>query len=241
MTGSYRRAERIGIALGLAELFFIPAVVMAHPNVHAIVRGLGHVPLGNSSYVFLLAANVGAVIMPWMVFYQQGAVLDKGLKPANIPSERRDTAVGAVLTQGIMIVVVLTFAATVGRSHLGTTLHTVGDMSAASSLPRPTERRSSLGHRGIGCRPRCRPRASLAGAWGLAEVFGWAHTLNELPDRKTAKFYITYGLAHVLGAVIVLVSLNLVRLVIDVEVMNAVLLPIVLGFSPVLEARALPD
>ena len=58
---------------------------------------------------------------------------------------------------------------------------------------------------------------------------------------KTAKFYITYGLAHVLGAAIVLLSMNLVRLVIDVEVMNALLLPVVLGFLLVLEARALPS
>ncbi len=242
MTGSYRRAERIGIALGLAELFFIPAVVMAHPDVHAIVRGLGHVPLGSSSYVFLLAANVGAVIMPWMVFYQQGAVLDKGLKPLNIPSERRDTAVGAVLTQGIMIVVVLTFAATVGRSHHGTTLHTVADMSAAlRPFLGPIGAKVLLGTAVLGAALVAALVASLAGAWGLAEVFGWTHTLNELPDRKTAKFYVTYGLAHVFGAVIVLVSLNIVRLVIDVEVMNALLLPIVLGFLLVLEARALPN
>jgi Mn2+/Fe2+ NRAMP family transporter len=83
--------------------------------------------------------------------------------------------------------------------------------------------------------------ASLAAAWGLSEVFGWTHTLNERPDRKTAKFYITYGLAHVLGAVVVLLSLNLVNLVIDVEVMNALLLPIVLGFLLALEARVLPS
>jgi Mn2+/Fe2+ NRAMP family transporter len=72
--------------------------------------------------------------------------------------------------------------------------------------------------------------ASLAGAWGISEVFGWTHTLNERPDRKTAKFYITYCSAHVLGAAAVLLSLNLINLVIDVEVMNALLLPIVLGF-----------
>jgi Mn2+/Fe2+ NRAMP family transporter len=83
--------------------------------------------------------------------------------------------------------------------------------------------------------------ASLAGAWGISEVFGWAHTLNERPDRKMAKFYITYALAHVLGATIVLTSINLVRLVIDVEVMNALLLPIVVGFLLALEARALPS
>ena len=241
MTGSYRRVERIGIAFGLAELVFIPAVVMAHPSLSAIGHGLGHVPLDNSSYVFLLAANVGAVIMPWMVFYQQGAVLDKGLQPRNIPSERRDTAVGAGLTQLIMIVVVLTFAATIGRSHPGATLRTVTDMSSAL---RPVL--GAVGGRSSLEQPSSAPPWSQLSSrhWPvpgrLSEVFGWTHTLNERPDRNTAKFYISYGLAHVLGATIVLLSLNLVRLVIDVEVMNALLLPIVLGFLLVLEARALP-
>jgi Mn2+/Fe2+ NRAMP family transporter len=242
VTGSYRRAERIGIALGLAELVFIPAAVMAHPSLSAVGHGLGHMPVGNSSYMFLLAANVGAVIMPWMIFYQQGAVLDKGLKPANIRSERRDTAVGAVLTQIIMIVVIITFAATVGISHPGTALHTVTEMSAAL--------RPFLGSVGgkvllatavLGAALVAALVASLGGAWGISEVFGWAHTLNERPDRKMAKFYITYALAHVLGATIVLTSINLVRLVIDVEVMNALLLPIVVGFLLALEARALPS
>jgi len=232
MTGSYRRAE----------LVFIPAVAMAHPSLSAIGRELGHLPLGNSSYVFLLAANVGAVIMPWMVFYQQGAVLDKGLKPGNIPSERRDTAVGAGLTQLIMIAVVLTFAATVGRSHLGVKLHTVTEMSSAL---RPflgaIGAKVLLGTAVLGAALVAALVASLAGAWGIAEVFGWTHSLNERPDRNTAKFYLTYALAHVLGATIVLLSLNLVNVVIDVEVMNALLLPIVLGFLLVLEARALPS
>jgi Mn2+/Fe2+ NRAMP family transporter len=242
MTGSYRRAERIGIALGLAELVFIPAVAMAHPDLGALGRGLGHLPLGNSSYVFLLAANVGAVIMPWMVFYQQGAVLDKRLMPADIPSERRDTAVGAGLTQLIMISVVLVFAATVGRSHLGVTLRSVTEMSSAlRPFVGDVGGKILLGTAVLGAALVAALVASLAGAWGIAEVFGWAHTLNARPDRSTAKFYITYSSAHVLGAVIVLCSLNLVHLVIDVEVMNALLLPIVVGFLLLLEARALPS
>ncbi|MGO8723505.1 MAG: NRAMP family divalent metal transporter [Acidimicrobiales bacterium] len=241
MTGSYRRAERIGIALGLAELVFIPAVVMAHPNLADIAQGLGRVPLNNSNYVFLLAANVGAVIMPWMIFYQQGAVLDKGLKPQNISSERRDTAVGAGLTQLIMIAVVLAFAATVGHAHPGVSLHTVTDMSSAlRPFVGAVGAKVLLGTAVLGAALVAALVASLAGAWGIAEVFGWAHTLNERPDRNTARFYLTYGCAHVLGAAIVLCSLDLVRLVIDVEVMNAIVLPIVLGFLLVLEARALP-
>jgi Mn2+/Fe2+ NRAMP family transporter len=242
ITSSYRRAERIGIALGLVELVFVPAVVMAHPSLHAIGLGLEHLPLQNHSYLFLLAANVGAVVMPWMIFYQQGAVVDKGLRPQSISSERRDTAVGAILTQLIMIMMVLAFAATVGRSHPGATLRTVTEMSAAlHPFLGAFAAKVLLGAAVLGAALVAALVASLAGAWGISEVFGWSHTLNERPTRRTAKFYTTYSLAHVLGAVIVLLSLDLVNLVIDVEVMNALLLPIVLGFLLVLEARALPD
>jgi Mn2+/Fe2+ NRAMP family transporter len=71
-------------------------------------------------------------------------------------------------------------------------------------------------------------------------VFGWRRTLNERPGRSTAKFYITYALAHIAGAALVLASIDLVNLAIDVEVMNALLLPIVLTLLLILEAKALP-
>jgi len=241
MTGSYRRAERVGIACGLAELVFVPTMIMAHPDLHAITRGLRQFPLQNSSYVFLLAANVGAVVMPWMVFYQQGAVVDKGLSHRHIRAERRDTAIGSILTQAIMIVMVVTFAATVGVVHPGAVLNTVGQLSTAL---RPflggIGAKVLLGMAVLGAAMVAALVASLAGAWGISEVFGWAHTLNERPNRQTAKFYVTYALAHVLGAAIVLTSVHLVSLVIDVEVMNALLLPIVLGFLLALETKALP-
>ena len=240
-SGSYRRAERIGIAVGLAELVFVPAMILAHPSLHAIGSGLGQLPLHNGNYLLLLAANVGAVIMPWMIFYQQGAVIDKGLTRAQVRSERRDTALGAVLTQLIMIVAVVAFAATVGLSGHGVALTNVGQLSAAL---RPfigaLGSKLLLGVAMLGAGMVAALVASLAGAWGIAEVFGWAHTLNTGLTRRSAKFYATYALAHILGAVIVLTTPDMIGLVIDVEVMNALLLPIVLGFLLALEARALP-
>lgn len=71
-------------------------------------------------------------------------------------------------------------------------------------------------------------------------MFGWQHTLNERPTRQSAKFYVSYTLAHLVGAAIVLASVDLIGLSIDVMVMNALLLPIVLGFLLLLEAKALP-
>jgi Mn2+/Fe2+ NRAMP family transporter len=242
MTGSYTRVERIGIALGLAELAFFVAVLMSHPRPGAVARGLGSLPLGSSSYLLLVAANVGAVIMPWMIFYQQAAVIDKKLSPGTIRQARQDTAFGSVLTQLIMIAVVIAVAATLGLHNRGAALNTVGQIAGALT--------PCLGHLGgtvlfglgmLGAALVAAIVSSVAGAWGLAEVFGWKHTLNQRPGRQTAKFYATYALAHIAGAVLVLASVNLVSLSIDAMIMNAMLLPVVLGFLLLLEARALPQ
>ncbi|MEE6175453.1 NRAMP family divalent metal transporter [Mycobacterium sp. 050134] len=242
LTGSYRRVERIGLVIGAAELAFLVAMVMARPDPAALFEGLKSMPLGDSSYLLLIAANVGAVIMPWMVFYQQGAVVDKHLSVATIRQARHDTATGAVLTQLIMIAVVVTVASTIGAHHGDAPLNTVGDI--ANALTPYLGRVGGTVLFGLGMLGAALVAAivaSLAGAWGLSEVFGWKHTLNERPNRATAKFYITYGLAHVVGAALVLASVDLVNLAVDVEVMNALLLPIVLGLLLALESRALPD
>jgi Mn2+/Fe2+ NRAMP family transporter len=242
-TGSYRRAERVGICLGLAELAFIAAMVMSHPAASAMAHGMFTPPLGNTGYLYLLAANVGAVIMPWMIFYQQGAVIDKGLGRAALRGERHATAVGALVTQVIMIAVVVMLAATLGRTAArgGASLNSVGEISAAL---RPflggTGSRVLFGAGILGAALVAALVSSLAGAWGLAEIFGWQHTLNERPARKTAGFYAAYAFAHVAGAALVLASVDLVSLAVDAEVMNAVLLPVVLGFLLALERRALP-
>ncbi|ORW85571.1 NRAMP family metal ion transporter [Mycobacterium sp. IEC1808] len=242
LTGSYRRVERIGLVIGSAELAFLVAMVMSRPEPKAFVEGLKSMPLGNSSYLLLIAANVGAVIMPWMVFYQQGAVVDKHLSVATIRQARHDTAAGAVLTQLIMISVVVTVASTIGAHGGETALNTVGDI--ANALTPYLGRVGGTVLFGLGMLGAALVAAivaSLAGAWGLSEVFGWKHTLNQRPNRATAKFYITYGLAHVIGAALVLASVDLVNLAVDVEVMNALLLPIVLGLLLALESRALPE
>ncbi|MDT7651399.1 MAG: hypothetical protein QOI36_2805, partial [Pseudonocardiales bacterium] len=118
LAGRYRRVEVVGITIGALELLFVPAAVMARPEAAAVADGLVHPVQFSVPFLTLLAANVGAVIMPWMVFYQQGAVIDKGrrglgLKQA-LRSARLDTAVGSVITQIVMISVMVAVAATIG-------------------------------------------------------------------------------------------------------------------------------
>ncbi len=93
ITGSYRRVERVAIAVGLFELAFFFVALAAHPDPAAMLRGSLDIPYANKDYLYLAAANIGAVMMPWMIFYQQSAIADKRLRPEHFAAARWDTAV----------------------------------------------------------------------------------------------------------------------------------------------------
>jgi Mn2+/Fe2+ NRAMP family transporter len=240
LTGSYRRVERIGIAVGLLELCFLPAAWLARLDWPYLAAGLTSLPIMQGNFVFLLAANVGAVIMPWMVFYQQGAVIDKQLQRGHLPIARWDTVIGAILTQLIMIAVVIVTAATIGQAHPGASVQSIQVIAAAFEPMAGhgwARVLSGLGMLGAGFLAAL--VVSVAGAWGIGEAPGMKHSLN-LPIRQARGFYTIYTLAHVGGAALVLAGGPLVSLTLDMEVMNALLLPIVLGVSLALERVALP-
>ncbi|AUJ29655.1 MAG: divalent metal cation transporter [Liquorilactobacillus hordei] len=239
--GSYRRVEKIGVIIGSAELAFIIAIIMIHPSFSQMAQGLVTIPWRHSSYIYLVAANVGAVIMPWMIFYQQGAVVDKKLDISSIPKARQDTFVGTLITQGIMLIFVIAFAATVGNSNFSDSLSSVTDLARAlapfiGSMPAKILIGASI----LGGALVAALVVALAGTWGITEVLNWKHSLNEPFNRKTAGFYTIYTLAHVVGAVLVLANFELINMAVAMEVMNALLLPIVLGFLLILEAKVMP-
>jgi Mn2+/Fe2+ NRAMP family transporter len=238
-SGSYRRVELIGIGLGLFELAFLAAALLARPGLHSVAGGItGFQPLGNGSYLALVAANVGAVVMPWMIFYQQGAVLDKRLTVRDLRGARIDTAVGAILTQLVMIAVLVATATAVGAHH--GSLKTVGDLAAAfTGLLGGTTGRLVLALGLTGAALLASVVVSLAAAWAVAEVAGCDRSLNEKP-RQAPLFYGLYAAAVTLGATLVLTSHSLVRLAVEVEILNALLLPLALGFLVLLAFRVLP-
>src|SRR6202162_140501 len=129
--GSYLSVERIAIAVGAFELVFLLVAWRANPDLSALVSGSIDIPWREPKYLYLVAANIGAVIMPWMVFYQQSSVVEKKLTIEDQPAARLDSAFGAVLTQVIMAAVLIATAATLnGRTGSGT-LDTVQQIAEA--------------------------------------------------------------------------------------------------------------
>jgi len=125
LSGAYKRAEIWALGLCLLELLFIPAAFAAHPSPMSIIKEgiLGSQPLANRDYLLLIASNIGAVIMPWMIFYQQSATVDKGITVRDLNLARIDTALGSIATQIIMVSVVVTTAATLYVRHISVTVY----------------------------------------------------------------------------------------------------------------------
>ncbi len=241
-TGKYKTVERIAIVVGLFELVFIPAMIFAHPDYHAVLASLvGPQPLNSSAYWLLIAANVGAVIMPWMVFYQQGAVVDKGLTEKDLKFGRIDTIVGSIVTQLIVVVIVITVAATIGRTNPNASLNTIQQISDAL-----TPFLGNLGGRvvfAIGISGAALIAAivvSLAASWGFGELFDRPCSLNNT-WKEAPLFYSFYCGALIVGGIIVLSGIPLIPLTLGVEVLNTLLLPIVLGFLIALGWKVLPE
>jgi len=241
LTGTYRSVERCAIAIGLFELVFVGVMFATHPSCKDIINCLFNLPITNSSYLYLAAANIGAVIMPWMIFYQQSAIVDKGLKPEYIKPARWDTAIGAVITQTIMIAVIITTASTIGRAHPGKSLQTVHQISdALIPFLGATWGRILFALGMIGASLVATIVVSLTAAWGLGEVTGYKHSLEHKP-KEAPWFYGIYIAIIIFGGIIVVSGINLVNLSVAIEVLNAVLLPIVLGFLYLLAVKVLPE
>jgi Mn2+/Fe2+ NRAMP family transporter len=186
-------------------------------------------PLGDRSFLLLVAGNIGAVIMPWMIFYQQSATVDKRLQPDDIPAARWDTVSGAVLTQIVMIAIVVTTAATLFVHH-----ESVEDAAhaALALVPLTGSRWAGIafGAGLLGAATLGALVVGLATAWAFGETFGWPCSLD-LGCTQAKRFYGLYaGMVVVAAAVVLIPGLPLIRITVDVEAFNAFVLPIVLTF-----------
>jgi Mn2+/Fe2+ NRAMP family transporter len=240
VSGSYRRVERVAILVGLFELLLIPAALLSHPDWGALGQSMTSQPLLNADYRFLLAVNVGAVIMPWMVFYQQGAVIDKKLGKGDLRVARVDTLLGAIVTQIIMIAVIVATAS--ASSHARTTFQVNSVANIVDSLQPLLGSTGAKVLVGLGIGGAGLIAAivvSLAGAWGVGEALGVKKSLN-LRFGEAKGFYSAFVAANVIGAGVVLSGISLIGLTLDIELLNALVLPLVLVFLLLIERAALP-
>jgi len=230
-TGTYWTFERITLLFCLLNLVYIPAAFLAKPDWSVVGREIvsPSFPGGlTTSLLTLIMANIGTTIAPWMLFFQQSAVVDKELDEKDIPYSKVDTAVGSVLTGlGAAFIMIAT----------GSTLHSMGiniteaAEAALALVPFAGQYAGALfaiglfdaGVLGAIC-------ISLSSSWAFGEVFGWAHTLN-VNVKSAPWFYLFYSLNVALaGAIVLIPNAPFVLITLFVQVIAVTLLPAALVF-----------
>ncbi len=227
--GNYWTWEKIAILFCAVNLIYIPGAFMVNPSVHDVIHSgfMPHMPPGGftNDLFFFIMANIGTTIAPWMLFFQQSAVVDKGTKEKDIPWGKVDTFVGSVITVVVAIFIVIV---------TGTILPgvDVDDAAQASLMLMKTNKYAGTfmaiglfdaGFLGAIC-------ISLASSWAFGEVFGWAHSLNN-KIREAPWFYGSYFLSLITaGCVVLIPKAPLVLITLFVQVVAVTLLPAALVF-----------
>jgi len=227
--GNYWTWEKIALFFCAVNLVYIPCAFIVRPSVSAILSNglIPHIPAGGftNGFFFFLMANIGTTIAPWMVFFQQSAVVDKGIQEKDILWARIDTLLGSMFT-----VIVAAFCVIV----TGTLLRGVDIHDAAEAAVQLMGINAYLGTLlAIGLFDAGLLGAiciSLASSWAFGEVFGWAHSLNSR-IREAQWFYAFYFFALIsAGAVVLIPGAPLVLITLFVQVIAVTLLPASLVF-----------
>jgi NRAMP (natural resistance-associated macrophage protein)-like metal ion transporter len=228
LQGRYWTWEKIALFLCLINLIYVPAAFLINPSVSDVFQGIiPHLPPGGftNELFFLLMANVGTTIAPWMVFFQQSSVVDKNMEEKDIPFGKIDTFVGSILT----VVVAVFLIIVTGKLLYGVPIESAAD-AAIKLLPINKYVGTFVaiglfdaGLLGAIC-------ISLASSWAFGEVFGWAHSLNN-KIREAPWFYAYYFFTLVLAGTVVLIpNAPLVLITLFVQVVATTLLPAALVF-----------
>ena len=228
LQGRYWTWEKIALLFAALNLIYIPAAFMVHPSVGEVlsVGLIPHFPGGfNATLFFFLMANIGTTIAPWMIFFQQSAVVDKGMKEKDIPWGQMDTLIGSAFTVIIAIFLVIV----TGTVLYGSEVESAAQAASILIVTNPwlgtfiAIGLFDAGFLGAIC-------ISLASSWAFGEVFGWAHSLN-LKIREAPWFYACYFFALIsAGAVVLIPNAPLVLITLFVQVIAVTLLPAALVF-----------
>jgi Mn2+/Fe2+ NRAMP family transporter len=232
-TGRYWTWERITMGLAIFNCLFVPAAILARPNWHAVGHAMVTwmpLPNGNGYEILLLIlATIGATVTPWMLFFQQSAVVDKGMQPRDINVGRLDTMLGVLLASVFAIAAIL---ATAPLFHHGINAADFQGAQFAEAL------QPLIGHTGaalfaLGIFEAGIVAAiaiSTSSAYAFGEVLKTGHSLNR-PLRDAWPFYLVLlGSASAAAALVLIPRFPLEFVVLTVNVIAVLAMPPALAF-----------
>jgi len=227
--GSYRFVERMFLGAVLVYITYVISAVLARPPWGEVLRAAVTPSFElDRPYVTLVIGLVGTTVAPWMQFYQQAAIVDKGLGVRDLRYARWDTYLGVISLNLVAFFIVVACGATL-FVH-GVSIATASD--AAEAL-RPLAGPYAAGLFALGLLNASLFSVAiipLSTAYAVCEAFGWEAGLDRSP-REAPVFVGLFTLMIIVSAfVILLPGVPLIPVMLFSQVLNGVLLPLVLVF-----------
>ncbi len=235
--GSYKRVQNVFMALSLVFLTYVVAAFMAGPDWEEAVLAT-FVPQmeGNVAYLSLVIAMIGTTIAPWMMFFNQSNVVEKGMDPSDLPLQRVDVISGTVAACAVAWFIIVTTGSVLFPQ--GIQIDSAAD--AAQALE-PFAGHYAKALFAIGLISASFLAACvlpLTTAFVICEAFGWEAGVS-FKWREAPLFKGIFTAVIVGGAVVVLVpNLNLLQMMLTSQFVNGVILPILLAFMALIASDA---
>ena len=229
LRGSYKVVERVFLLFCLVQFAYVFSGLLARPDWGLALKST-FIPSFHFDphYLLIFIGVIGTTITPWMQFYIQSAVRDKGINVRQYKYERLEVLFGAFFTDFISFFIIVACAATLYKMGIG--IETAKDAAIALG-PIAGHFAETLFALGLfGASTLTASIVSLSSAYALCEAFGWENGINKTV-REAPTFYGLYTFLIIIGAAVVLLpKLNLIFIMLVSQEINGILLPFILVF-----------
>jgi Mn2+/Fe2+ NRAMP family transporter len=224
---NYKVVERVFLIASAIYLAYIASGFMAQPDWGTVAKDFvtPRFPL-QLGYVTIFVTAIGTTIAPWMQFYQQASIVDKGIKPSDYAYERIDVVVGSVFAVVVAGFIIIACSSTIHAA--GKEIQSAKDAALALE-PLAGKYASILFALGLlNASVFSAAILPLSTAYVVCEAFGWESGVDRSFSQAPI-FFGTYTALIVLGAGIILLPIpSLVQAMMASQTLNGVVLPIIL-------------
>ena len=237
--GSYRFVEKVFLAACVFYLAYPISTFFAHPDwKHAFISTLKPSFQFDSGYLFMIIGLVGTTIAPWMQFYQQASVVEKGIKVKNYSLVRWDVILGCIMTDVVAFFIIVACASTIHASG-GRQIGSAAD-AALALTPLAGQAAGILFAFGlVNASLFAASILPLSTAYYVCEGLGLESGVDKRFQDAPAFYWLYTGLIVVgSGIVVILSEARQVPLILISQVANGMLLPFILIFMLRLSNRA---
>jgi NRAMP (natural resistance-associated macrophage protein)-like metal ion transporter len=231
--GDYKSVEKVFLAASIFYIAYIVTGVLSGPNWHlAMVETVKLPPMSawrDKSYLYMTIGVIGTTITPWMQFYLQSSIVDKGITVKDYKASRLDVIVGSVFTDIVAWFIVVACAATLYTHGM----RDITDASVAAEAMKPLAGQYAFILFAAGLFNASLFAASilpLSTAYTVCEGLGFESGLDK-SFREAPFFYWFYSLLIVFGAAVVLIpNFPMYKVAVLSQVLNGILLPVIMIF-----------